>query len=104
MSIRSAARNLRRASRNASSGVGRRGAASFASSRWRRVGAVLVVVTPPSLAGVHDDDTCATARPRVARPLQCRAVAARDEYPHSLVIPTRWMDNDVYGHVNNVVY
>ena len=21
-----------------------------------------------------------------------------------LAIPTRWMDNDVYGHVNNVVY
>jgi acyl-CoA thioester hydrolase len=28
----------------------------------------------------------------------------RDQYPHFLVIPTRWMDNDVYGHVNNVVY
>lgn len=28
----------------------------------------------------------------------------RDAYPHVLVIPTRWMDNDVYGHVNNVVY
>ena len=26
------------------------------------------------------------------------------DYPHHLVIPTRWMDNDVYGHVNNVVY
>ena len=25
-------------------------------------------------------------------------------YPHVLEIPTRWMDNDVYGHVNNVVY
>jgi len=25
-------------------------------------------------------------------------------YPHTLRIPTRWMDNDVYGHVNNVVY
>ena len=25
-------------------------------------------------------------------------------YPHFLEIPTRWMDNDVYGHVNNVVY
>jgi len=30
--------------------------------------------------------------------------AARSDYPHFLVIPTRWMDNDVYGHVNNVVY
>lgn len=25
-------------------------------------------------------------------------------YPYFLTIPTRWMDNDVYGHVNNVVY
>ncbi|RDU96926.1 acyl-CoA thioesterase [Trinickia dinghuensis] len=30
--------------------------------------------------------------------------AARDGYRHFLPIPTRWMDNDVYGHVNNVVY
>jgi acyl-CoA thioester hydrolase len=29
---------------------------------------------------------------------------ARDAYRHFQVIPTRWMDNDVYGHVNNVVY
>lgn len=28
----------------------------------------------------------------------------RDDYPHLLDIPTRWMDNDLYGHVNNVVY
>jgi acyl-CoA thioester hydrolase len=26
------------------------------------------------------------------------------EYPHRLAIPTRWHDNDVYGHVNNVEY
>jgi acyl-CoA thioester hydrolase len=25
-------------------------------------------------------------------------------YAHVLEIPTRWMDNDVYGHVNNVQY
>ena len=30
--------------------------------------------------------------------------ASRSDYPHFLAIPTRWMDNDVYGHVNNVVY
>ena len=29
------------------------------------------------------------------------AIAA---FPHVLSISTRWMDNDVYGHVNNVVY
>lgn len=28
----------------------------------------------------------------------------RDRFAHFLAIPTRWMDNDVYGHVNNVVY
>ena len=28
----------------------------------------------------------------------------RSDFPHFLAIPTRWMDNDVYGHVNNVVY
>ena len=26
------------------------------------------------------------------------------DYPHRLAIPTRWHDNDVYGHVNNVEY
>ncbi|GAB3000548.1 acyl-CoA thioesterase [Amycolatopsis acidiphila] len=25
-------------------------------------------------------------------------------YPHVQQIPTRWKDNDVYGHVNNVVH
>ena len=29
---------------------------------------------------------------------------SRDEYPHHLAIQTRWNDNDVYGHVNNVEY
>lgn len=28
----------------------------------------------------------------------------RAHYPYCLAIPTRWMDNDIYGHVNNVVY
>ena len=28
----------------------------------------------------------------------------RERYRRFLEIPTRWMDNDVYGHVNNVVY
>lgn len=28
----------------------------------------------------------------------------RAEYPHFLTLPTRWMDNDVYGHVNNALY
>lgn len=28
----------------------------------------------------------------------------RDRYPHLSLITTRWMDNDMYGHVNNVQY
>ncbi len=28
----------------------------------------------------------------------------RTAFRHFQSIPTRWMDNDVYGHVNNVVY
>ena len=28
----------------------------------------------------------------------------RTDFRHVLPITTRWMDNDVYGHVNNVVY
>lgn len=31
-------------------------------------------------------------------------VSGRGAYRHFLSIPTRWMDNDTYGHVNNVVY
>jgi acyl-CoA thioester hydrolase len=27
-----------------------------------------------------------------------------EEYRHSRVLTTRWMDNDPYGHMNNVVY
>jgi acyl-CoA thioester hydrolase len=26
------------------------------------------------------------------------------DYPHHTTIQTRWMDNDIYGHVNNAVY
>lgn len=28
----------------------------------------------------------------------------RDDYRHFISITTRWMDNDVYGHINNVQY
>lgn len=29
---------------------------------------------------------------------------SRSDFRHFLPITTRWMDNDAYGHVNNVVY
>lgn len=31
-------------------------------------------------------------------------VEQRDAYRHFAALSTRWMDNDVYGHLNNVVY
>ncbi len=33
-----------------------------------------------------------------------KTLITRAQYPHFLAIPTRWMDNDVYGHVNNTLY
>ena len=32
------------------------------------------------------------------------APTTREGFPYRMPIATRWMDNDVYGHVNNVVY
>ena len=31
-------------------------------------------------------------------------MSTRDDYRHFLPLTTRWKDNDVYGHVNNVEY
>jgi acyl-CoA thioester hydrolase len=28
----------------------------------------------------------------------------RGDYVHFLALPTRWIDNDVYGHINNALY
>jgi acyl-CoA thioester hydrolase len=28
----------------------------------------------------------------------------RSQYARMIAVPTRWMDNDIYGHVNNVIY
>ena len=39
-------------------------------------------------------------QPATARPTP----EPRTAYPHFRAISTRWMDNDIYGHVNNVVY
>lgn len=32
------------------------------------------------------------------------ASPSRDDFQYFLVIPTRWRDNDSYGHMNNAVY
>ena len=39
------------------------------------------------------------ARQEARQPTRSRA-----DFPHFIAIATRWMDNDVYGHVNNVTY
>lgn len=31
-------------------------------------------------------------------------LTTRADYVHFLAIPTRWIDNDIYGHVNNALY
>jgi acyl-CoA thioester hydrolase len=31
-------------------------------------------------------------------------IGARADYRHFMQLQSRWMDNDLYGHVNNVVY
>jgi len=33
-----------------------------------------------------------------------KPVGRRVDYKHFMPLQTRWMDNDLYGHVNNVVY
>ena len=33
-----------------------------------------------------------------------RSIGTRADYRWFVEMPTRWMDNDVYGHVNNVTY
>ena len=39
------------------------------------------------------------------RPVSTRAQARpRADFPYFASLSTRWMDNDVYGHLNNVVY
>lgn len=31
-------------------------------------------------------------------------LSERNDYKHILALQTRWADNDIYGHINNVVY
>jgi acyl-CoA thioester hydrolase len=33
-----------------------------------------------------------------------KSAILREDFPHFLTIPTRWMDNDIYGHINNALY
>jgi len=50
----------------------------------------------------HDDATPKSKRHRMH--MSDTPPETRDRFAHFLTIPTRWMDGDMYGHVNNVVY
>lgn len=39
-----------------------------------------------------------------AAPRSLPVAETLSDYPHQTTIQTRWMDNDIYGHVNNAVY
>src|SRR3954465_613692 len=55
---------------------------------------------------------CRTPRPRILKTasyegsmsIERKVRSRRGDYRVFPPIPTRWMDNDAYGHVNNVVY
>ena len=42
--------------------------------------------------------------PKIEAASEAVDVASRESYQWFIPLPTRWMDNDVYGHVNNVNY
>jgi len=57
----------------------------------------------------HDAGATRTGHPEAGSPAGASEAPrprplARGDFRHFLPITTRWMDNDVYGHVNNVVY
>lgn len=41
---------------------------------------------------------------QIGNPTLKKTDAVRDDYYYFSTIETRWMDNDVYGHINNVNY
>lgn len=49
------------------------------------------------MKGVRKAKTAAAAESRTEP-------VTRAAYPHLMAIQTRWADNDIYAHVNNVVY
>jgi acyl-CoA thioester hydrolase len=67
---------------------------------------LLVMIPRRPLRRGADDDRRGARAEEGNKDMNTPRVAAhqRADYRHFLRISTRWMDNDVYGHVNNVVY
>ena len=84
----------------------RSGACSATRSCWRRAPRA----RPRRRIGFDDEyglHVGGDPPPRAAEPpggLREASAGCLADYPHVLDIPTRWKDNDVYGHVNNVEY
>jgi acyl-CoA thioester hydrolase len=51
----------------------------------------------------HDSITIATSTGDCGMSAR-EPLLARDGYGHFEIVPTRWLDNDAYAHVNNTVY
>jgi len=66
----------------------------------------LLLVHPHSQAPIADSGPPATraGRSRDNRGMPKEQPAPPGDYPHVRSISTRWKDNDIYGHVNNVEY
>ncbi len=57
-----------------------------------------------SAAGRPEDVHASGAKPGLEERVREHGLPRRSDYRHFLPVPTRWMDNDAYGHVNNVTY
>ena len=68
-------------------------AGAMARTRRRRLAATTIAL-PPTIATTRRRPV----RPQRRAPRRARAIAA------SSPLATRWIDNDAYGHLNNVVY
>lgn len=85
---------------------------STASSGGRKTGNFIVLDPAPFIPQGSDEMTpVAACQRRPERPLKTGDYRVpvsperrRDDYRYFTPIQTRWMDNDVYQHVNNVTY
>jgi acyl-CoA thioester hydrolase len=62
------------------------------------------LVVDVALVYIASRDTSGSVPPMDTAPAEPGRTRTRPGYAFTLPIPTRWADNDVYGHVNNVEY
>lgn len=69
-------------------------------SVWRHLSLNVTCMNAPAGTALHNGAMTQIAKPANGRP----SPQPRNAFRMFRDIPTRWSDNDVYGHVNNVVY